>query len=81
MILLRSCGLQPVRLLSPWDFPSKSTEVGYHFLLQGIYFTQGLNRHLLHWQADFLTLSHQGSPLPTLPAHKDVYAGRLHTRA
>ena len=81
MIFLRSCGLQPIRFLSPWDFPSKNTEVGYHFLLQGIYLTQWSSQHLLHWQADSLTLSHQGSPLPTLPAHKDVYTGRLHTRA
>ena len=27
-------GLQPSRLLHPWDFPSKSTGVGCHFLLQ-----------------------------------------------
>ena len=25
--------------------------------------TQGTNSHLLHWQADYLMLSHQGSPL------------------
>ena len=28
-------GLQPTRLLCPWDFPGKSTGVGCHFLLQG----------------------------------------------
>ena len=32
------------------------------FLLQGIFPTQGLNPHLLHWQADSLPLCHQGSP-------------------
>ena len=31
---LRSHGLQPTRLLHPWDFPGKSTGVGCHFLLQ-----------------------------------------------
>ena len=31
------------RLLCPWDFPGKSTGVGCHFLLQGIFWTQGLN--------------------------------------
>ena len=36
--------LWPVRLLCPWDFPSKHTEVGCHFLLQGIFLTQGSNR-------------------------------------
>ena len=38
---LRSHGLQSTRLLCPWDFPGKSTGVGYHFLLQGIFLTQG----------------------------------------
>ena len=33
----------------------------FHFLLQGIFPTQGLNLRLLHWQADSLPLSHQGS--------------------
>ena len=28
-------GLQPTRLLCPWDSPGKSTGVGCHFLLQG----------------------------------------------
>ena len=39
--------------------------MGCHFLLQGIFPTQGLNLHLLcllHWQADSLPLSHWGSP-------------------
>ena len=39
--------------------------VGYHFLHQGIFLTQGSNQYpldLLHWQADALSRSHQGSP-------------------
>ena len=32
-------GLQPISLLSPWDFPGKNTGVDYHFLLQGIFLT------------------------------------------
>ena len=32
---------------------------GCHFLLQGIFLTQGSNLSLLHWQADSLPLSHQ----------------------
>ena len=39
--------LQPTRLLCPWDFPSKNTRVGCHFLFQGIFPTQGSNPHLL----------------------------------
>ena len=31
---LRSHGLQPTRLLCPWDFPGKSTGVGCHCLLR-----------------------------------------------
>ena len=31
---LRHHGLKPTRLLSPQDFPGKSTGVGWHFLLQ-----------------------------------------------
>ena len=57
--------LQSTRLLCPWNFPGKNTGVGCHFLLQGIFQTQGLNPHLLHWQADSLPLSHMGSPSPT----------------
>ena len=34
--------LQLARLLSLWNSPSKDTEVGCHFLLQGIFSTQGL---------------------------------------
>ena len=54
-------GLQPARLLCPWDFPGKHTGVGCHFLLQGIFPTQRWNPSLLHWQDDALPLSHQGS--------------------
>ena len=31
----RPHGLQPTRLLHPWDFPGKSTGVGFHCLLRG----------------------------------------------
>ena len=47
-------GLQPARLLSPWDFPGKNTGAGCHFLLQGIFPTKGSNAHLPHWQRDSL---------------------------
>ena len=46
---MRAHGLQPIRLLCPWDSPDKNTEVGCHFLLQGIFQTQGYNLGLLHW--------------------------------
>ena len=51
---LRPHGLYPTRLLRPWNFPGKSTEVGCHFLLQGIFPTQGLNPGLPHCRQTFL---------------------------
>ena len=51
-------GLQPARLLCPWDSPSRNTGRGCHFLLQGIFLTQGLNLRLLHWKMNSLPLSH-----------------------
>ena len=62
LAFVRPCELQLDRLLHPWDSLGKSTRVGCHALLQGIFPTQGLNPGLKHWQADFLPLSHQGSP-------------------
>ena len=48
--------LQPIRLLCPWDSPGKNTEVGCHFLLDGIFLTQELNpglpiagRRFINW--------------------------------
>ena len=40
---LQPDGLQPTRLLCPWDFPGQKTAVGCHFLLQGNFPTQGSN--------------------------------------
>ena len=47
---------------SPWNSPGKNTGTGCHFLLQEIFPTQGVNPHLLYWQADSLPLRHLGSP-------------------
>ena len=68
-LTLRPHGLQPARLLCPWDSPSKNTGVGCHAFLQGIFSTQGLNPHLLrlllcrcilyHWSPK----SHEGCSL------------------
>ena len=48
--------------LCPWDFPGKSTGVGCHFRLQGIFLTQGLNPGLPHCRQTLYHLSHQESP-------------------
>ena len=53
-ILLWPHGLPPARLLCPWDFPGRNTGVACHFLLQGIFPTQGLNLGLLYWHVDSL---------------------------
>ena len=72
VLVVKSCWtlqphrLQPARLLCSWDFPGKNTGVVCHFLLQGIFLTQGSNPCLLLCQADSFALSHQGSPVPCL---------------
>ena len=50
------------RLFHPWDFLGKRTRVGCHFLLQGIFPTQGSNPGLPHCRQTLYHLSHQGSP-------------------
>ena len=37
---LQPHGLQPARILCPWDSPGKNTGMGCHFLLWGIFPTQ-----------------------------------------
>ena len=62
---VRSHGLEPARLLCPWNLPGKNAGVGCHFLLQGIFLTQGSNLsllHLLHWQANSLPTALPGKP-------------------
>ena len=49
------------RLVHPWDFLGKSTGVGCHFLLQGIFLTQGSNPGLPHCRQTLYRLNHQGS--------------------
>ena len=59
---------KPSRLLCQWDFLGKNTSVVFHFLLQGILLTLGLNPCLLCWQVGSLPLTHQGSPIKSLSA-------------
>ena len=60
---LGSHGLQPTRLLCPWNSPGKNTGEGSHALLQGILPTQGSNLDLLHCRQVLYRLSHRGSLL------------------
>ena len=71
-LVVKSC----LTLCDPWTvahqaslsmgFPSKNTGVDCHFLLQGIFLTQGSNQcllYLLHCRQILYLLSHQGIPL------------------
>ena len=67
---LRPLGLEPTRLLCPWD-SGKNTGVGCHALPQGIFPTQASNLRLLcllRWQAGSLPLGPRGKP-----KHDDTY--------
>ena len=60
--------------LCPWDSPGKNTGVACHFLLLGIFLTQGSNPcflGLLYWQVDSSQLSHLGSTW-LIPAFSDT---------
>ena len=65
--LLQSHGLQPTRLLCPWDFPGKNTGLGCHFLLQEIFPTQGSNPHLHYYRQSPIL---QADSLPIEPLRK-----------
>ena len=56
---------EPSRLLCPWDSPGKDTGVGWHFLLQGIFLSPGIEPASLvspALQASSLPLSHRRMP-------------------
>ena len=52
------------------DFPGKNTELGCHFLLEGIFLIQGLNSSPA-WQADSLPLNHLRS------SHKKNFSNKF----
>ena len=62
------------------DFPGKNTAVSYHFLLQGIFLTQGLNPGPVHFrqsptlQADSLLAEPPGK-LYNITAHITLVSG------
>ena len=66
-------GLEPARHLCPWNFLGKNTVVGCHFLLQGIFPTQGSNRGLLHCRQILYQLSYEGSPVTSLVFANPVF--------
>ena len=73
--LCKPMDCSPARLLCPWDSPGDNMGVSCHFLLQGIFLTQGSNPHLLldrrvlyHWAAGE---AHQ------MAAQKSVFSERM----
>ena len=54
-------GLWPARLLCPCESPGEDAGVGCHFLLQGIFPTQGLNSSHLHCEQILYSLSQEGA--------------------
>ena len=75
-----SCEPKTARLLCTRDFPGKNTAVSYHFLLQGIFLTQGLNPGTVHFrqspalQADSLQAEPPGK-LYNITAHITLVSG------
>ena len=79
---LRPRGLLPARHPCPWNSAGKNTGVGCHFLLQGIFPTQGLNPHLLcllHWQVDSLPLAPPGNSINRICMSIPISQFILHT--
>ena len=51
---------QTVAHICPWNSPGRNTGVGCHFLLQGIFATQGSSPGFLHCRQILYRRSHQG---------------------
>ena len=73
-----SDSLQPMDCSRPGssvhgDSPGKTTGVGYHALLQGIFRTPGSNPGLQLYRQILYNLSHQGSPLIQTTMYKINY--------
>ena len=56
-----SMDLSPPGSSCLWNFPGKKTGVGFHFLFQGIFLTEGSNPRLRRWQGYSSALRHLGS--------------------
>ena len=69
-------GLQPVRLLCPWDSPGKNTGAGCHALLQGTFLTQGWNPRLLLCSWIFTSQS-PGKSLTFVPDFMCILRGSI----
>ena len=72
---MRSClTVRPHRLKHsslpcPWGFPGRSTGASCQSLARGVVLTQGLNLHLLYWQACCFTTEPPGKPWALIDSH------------
>ena len=73
---LQHYGLQPARLLCPWNFPGKNTGVGCHALLQGIFLTQGSSLCFLNCR-EILFITEPPGKLHKLKPASDTKHGKF----
>ena len=85
---LQPCGLQPARLLCPWNSPGKITGKGCHFFLHRVFPTQELNPCLSHCRLILYHWAFWGNPtLVGVEAKKesdllwDIWGLQLHSRS
>ena len=81
--LVWETGGYSVALITWYRILEKNTGVGCHFLLQGIFPTQGSNPCLLHCRQTLSPLRHQGSPeneQPWLTAHTSRWKMLLYNK-
>ena len=58
------------------DSPGKNTEVGCHFLLQGIFSSQGLKMAFPYCRQTLYPLSHQGRPRQHIKKQRYYFADK-----
>ena len=72
-----ACGLQPVRLLSPWDSPGNDTGVGCHTLIQGNAGSLALAGRLFTssatWEVPYLSIESFNSFIIIFPLKLDSF--------
>ena len=65
--ILWTVALQAPLSLGLFSKNTEGTEGGCHALLQGMFWTKGLNQHLLHWQVGSLPLLPPGEAISPNP--------------
>ena len=69
---LQPHGLQPARLICPWDFPGKNSGMGCHFLSPGDLPDPRIEPRSLAFQADSLPSEPPGKPTISLKNHIEI---------